>query len=127
MRQLQTYTLNSGNTISGDTMIAWGEGLMVPEPGMYMEAMRFRVDGDKPWGIELYDSKHNLMLQQNEDQDGANWAKNYDGWENWISRTMTSYSATNRLAQDYVFFLRVIYKSSGQVMKSVSIQTKKIK
>lgn len=132
-RDRQSYNLDAGNFINGQRIEAWVEAPVTAQMGMWQEAMRWRVYGDRPEQLELYDRSHVLMVQQNEALQeafragtGVYWVKEYDGWESQVDRTLATYDAQRRIAQDTRFFARVYYRTAKQRVIYLSLQVKHI-
>lgn len=120
MRLSETWSLDQGFTISGNTRESYVQVPIVGELGKFKEMVRWRAIGDKPDGMQLFDKDGVLMSDQSAaiqeafaPGTGFLWAKLYDSYEGQWWRVMTSYDPARRRAQDVRFFVKVIYNTDG--------------
>ena len=121
MRLCETYQLEDGFTINGNTREAWVMYPLVGDPGAYKEAVRSRIVGDKPDAMELYDKDMNLMVRQDQAAQeafapgtGTLWVKRYDSWEIFWNRVDQAYNAQRPRPQDEFFYVKIIYNTRGE-------------
>jgi len=126
-RNLETWLLDEGYTIGGNAREAWIETPIFADFGKFKEAMRWRVFGDKPDYVEVYDQDRNLMSRMDQSVGGDGWAKLYDGWEGYVYRMLASVSSTRTLPQDMGFYIRIGYTTFGEKrITDVEMQVKNI-
>jgi len=120
MRDSETWTLDEGFLINGVTREAFVNVPVVGEVGKYKEMVRWRVVGDMPDGVQLFDKDGVMMSDQSAaiqeafaPGTGFLWTKLYDSYEGQWWRVMTAYDAGRRLPQDVRFFVKVIYNTEG--------------
>lgn len=125
-RELETYTLNVGNTMEGQPVEAWMYSPLVGELGKFKQAVRWRVVGDKPDAMQLFDKDGVLMSDQSAALQeafapgtGFLWAKLYDSYEGQWWRVSAAYDpptpgyAGRRQPQDVRFFVKVLYNTDN--------------
>lgn len=119
MRTLSTWNLDTGYTISGVTRESFATVPIVGDLGKFKEAVRWRVVGDKPDGMQIYDKDGVLMSDQSEAIQeafeagtGFLWTKLYDSYEGQWWRVMISYDPERKRAQDVRFFVKVIFNTA---------------
>lgn len=132
-RNLETYQLDQGYLISGGNRSA---SITVPmavdrnnDIDTFKEFLRWRVVGSKPDSIEILDPDFVVMCRMDAATNGSPlWVKEYDGWEGWASRTLSSYDPDRKLPQKRYFYLRLIWNTAGDKnATSLSGQLKPIK
>lgn len=111
-RDLETYALDQGFTINGQTRVASVTVPFVGNIGNQKEAEVFQVVGDRPDQIELLDENGVLMTVQNEalaalvnPLEANYWLLNINGWQSWF----TSVQGTDLRPQGRMFYMRVTW------------------
>ena len=135
MRLSETWSLDQGFIISGNTRESYVTTPIVGDLGKFKEMVRWRVIGDKPDGMQLFDKDGVLMSDQSAaiqeafaPGTGFLWAKLYDSYEGQWWRVMTSYDPARRRAQDVRFFVKVIYNTDGdKTILAIENQLKNIR
>ena len=135
-RNLETYQLDQGYLISGGNRSASITVPMVGDLDSFKEFIRWRVVGSKPDRIEILDTVIDtvtgdfvVMCRMDAATNGSPlWVKEYDGWEGWASRTLSTYDPDRKLPQKRYFYLRLIWNTEGDKnATSLSGQLKPIK
>ena len=120
-RDLETYILNSGAVISGDTRRSSVTVPVVGDVGILKELTRWAVTGSKPDEIEVLDKDYNVICRQNEaiaaalnPQEAQYWVLRYrNGWEQWAASVLESVDAARPRPQDELFYIRCTWFSDG--------------
>jgi len=130
-RNLETYQLDQGYLISGGNRSASITVPMVGDLDSFKEFIRWRVVGTKPDKIQILDPDFVVMCEMpNPLVSPVNplWVKEYDGWEGWADRTLSTYDPDRKLPQKRYFYLRLIWNTEGDKnATSLSGQLKPIK
>lgn len=127
-RDLETYTMDTGEIISGKQLSGWAHTPVVGEVGKYKEAVRARIIGTKPDALALYNKDGILIGYADEATYGPDWIKRYDSWETFFGPLSTTDDADTWFLQDEYFFVRVIYNTPGQKeMTGLEVQLRNVK
>ncbi len=123
MRDASSWELDTGYTISGGTREAWVYLPIIGDLGKWKEMVRFRIVGDKPDGMQLFNKDGVMISDQSEaiqeafdPGTGFLWVKLYDSYEGWWWAVMESYDPLRPLPQDVRFFVKVLYNTTGDKM-----------
>lgn len=129
-RLLQTFDLDTGSVINGATRPASITVPIVGDIDAFKEFIRWRVIGSKPDKIQILDPDENLMCEMPNPLSPPSplWVKEYDGWEGWADRVLSSYDPTRKLPQKQYFYLRLVWNTPGRKqVTALSAQLKPIK
>lgn len=129
-RNLETYELDQGFIISGGPRVASITVPMVGDLDSFKEFIRWRVVGTKPDKMQILDPDFVVMCEMPNPLVPVNplWVKEYDGWEGWADRTLSSYDPDRKLPQKRYFYLRLVWNTAGDKnATSLSGQLKPIK
>lgn len=107
-RNLVTRTMNSGFTLNGSTMTAWGEQVYTPSVGERFWATAFRFSPDNPTRIEIRDPDYNLVMYTDQATNGPRYTIQSDGYWQAVGRKNIEFDAAQDLVQYEVFYLRGI-------------------
>jgi hypothetical protein len=132
-RELQTFLLDTGDTISGTTRVASVVIPFVGDLGNFKEFCRWRIMGTvaeaKPDQIEILNENYDVIVRKDATINGSPyWTKYYDGWEGWADRVLASFDPARPLPQSSMFYLRLIWNTPGRKAAiGASAQLKNIK
>ena len=127
-RNLETYSLDEGFLISGNTRECWVDFPVFDENQLFKEVMRWRAIGTKPDYVEVYAKDGTLLSRMDEATGGSTWAKYYDGFEGLVYKTLPGVFPQRRLPQDMGFIIRFGYNTFGvKTLSEAAMQTKALK
>lgn len=129
LRSMETYDLDEGFTISGETRRASITVPIVGDMGILKEFTRWAVTGSRPDEVEILDKDYNVICRQNEaiaalvnPSQSQYWVLRYSkGWEQWAAAVLESVNPNRPRPQDEFFYLRCTWFTEGE-KQSVGLQ-----
>ena len=131
---LQTFELDKGFTINNQNIsfeltTAFSPGNLSLEKEFIRIGVQTGRRGEmKPTRIEFYDVDMNLLCSLDQFGQGTLFLKQYDGWEQFISRKDSSVSSVRERVQDRTIIVKVMHSEQEDFkVVTTSIQYKIIK
>lgn len=115
-RDLQTFGLQSGYTINGETRVASVTVPFVGDLSKFKELETWQVVGTRPDRVEILDADYNVITIQDEataalvnPAEANYWVLLIDSWQQWASAVL----GTDLRPQGPMFYLRVTWNTEG--------------